>query len=310
MTATPNPHIFDRALLRRRRCRFAGRARDHDFLMVRVADDFVERLSVVKRTFSRIAIVGAHPGIVAEKLARLYPDAMIIECDSGPSLLAGRAHASVVCDEEALPFADQSLDLIVSPLALQHVNDVPGVLAQMRRSLKPDGLLLASLLGGETLKELRASWLEAEADVTGGASPRVAPFADVRALGALLQRAGFALPVVDSDTVIARYASPLAVIRDVRGMGASNVLNDRRRVPVTKGLLMRALDIYGERTQGSDGRVPATFEIVTLTGWCPHESQQTPLRPGSAAMRLADALGVPELGSSSNAPGTKGTSGM
>ena len=197
-------------------------------------------------------------------------------------------------DDEHLPFGEASLDLAVSGLSLQLVNDVPGALVQLRRALKPDGLLLAALLGGETLKELREAWLIAEEEISGGASPRVAPFGDVRELGALLQRAGFALPVADSDVVRVTYASPLALMHELRAMAASNMLVERRRVPVTRRLLMRAAEVYAERFALPDGRIPATFEIITLTAWVPHESQQKPLAPGSAKLRLADALGVRE----------------
>ena len=198
-------------------------------------------------------------------------------------------------DEEVLPFRDASLDLIVSGLALQHVNDLPGVLAQARRALKPDGLLLAALLGGSTLNELRSAFLAAEEEIEGGASPRVAPFADVRDLGALLQRAQLALPVVDADTVTVTYADPLALMRELRAMGATNVLRARRRAPLRRATLLRAIEIYQERFGLADGRIPATFEILTLTAWAPHASQQRPLQPGSAKARLADALKVPEL---------------
>ncbi len=208
----------------------------------------------------------------------------------------GKTRTYIIADEEALPFAPESLDLAVSGLALHHVNDLPGCLVQIRRALKPDGLLLAALLGGETLKELREAWLIAEDEVSGGASPRVAPFADVRDLGGLLQRAGFALPVADTDVVRVTYASPLDLMREIKAMGASNVLTARRRVPVTRTLLFRAAEIYAERFALADGRIPATFEIITLTAWVPHESQQKPLQPGSAKARLADALGVKEQG--------------
>jgi SAM-dependent methyltransferase len=195
---------------------------------------------------------------------------------------------------DALPLAPASLDLVVSGLSLHLIDDLPGALIQIRQALRPDGLLLAALLGGRTLAELREAWLLAEDEMAGGASPRVAPFADVRDLGGLLQRAGFALPVVDSDTVPVTYANPLALMQDLKGMGASNMLSDRRRVPVARGLVMRAAEIYVERNGLADGRVPATFEILTLTAWAPHESQPQPLKPGSAKSRLADALGVPE----------------
>lgn len=285
------PYIFDRRLLTQRRARAAAHAQGHDFLLRRVADDFAERLAVVRREFPSVANVGAHHGIVSDAIAVLPTIGSITDADMA-SLPAGPAGRNrVVADEEALPFADGKLDLIVSGLSLQFVNDLPGALAQMRRALKPDGLLLAALAGGDTLKELREAWLVAEDEVAGGASPRVAPFADVRSLGGLLQRAGFALPVVDSDTVTASYATPLDLMRDLKAMGASNVLTARRRVPVTRTLLLRAAEVYTERFSLPNGRVPATFEIITLTAWAPDDSQPKPLKPGSATMRLADALG-------------------
>ena len=202
---------------------------------------------------------------------------------------------SVVSDEEALPFADASLDLVVSALALQFVNDLPGTLIQIRRALKPDGLFMAALIGGDSLAELRAAFADAESEVEGGLSPRVAPFADVRELGALLQRAGFALPVVDSERLTVRYDSALALMRDLRRMGATNVMHERRRRPFKRATLQRMAEIYAERYTDPDGRLRASFEIIWLSGWAPHESQQKPLKPGSAAQRLADALGTREI---------------
>ena len=290
---TQPPRVFDRALLARRRERAAAGAGAHDFLLRRVADDLAERLTFIKRTFPLAANIGAHHGLLSQRIRGVAGIERIVDVD--PSLrLLGHEGWRVVADEEALPFADASLDLAVSGLSLQLVNDLPGTLVQIRRALKPDGLLLASLLGGATLKELREAWIAAEAELTGGASPRVAPFADVRDLGALSQRAGFALPVVDSETVTVNYASPLALMRELKAMGASNMLAARRRTPVTRRLLVRSVEIYAERFATTDGRVPATFEILTLTAWAPHESQPKPLRPGSAQARLADALGVEE----------------
>jgi SAM-dependent methyltransferase len=286
--------IFDRALLARRRDRVAGSAEHHDFLLERVADDIAERLALVRRTFPLAVSIGAHHGLVSRRLRAAGALACIIDQDHALRLIERCEGPRVVADEEALPFADASLDLVVSGLALHLVNDLPGALVQIRRALKPDGLLLAALLGGDTLTELRQAWLAAEAEVTGGASPRVAPFADVRDLGTLLQRAGFALPVVDAETVTVTYATPLALMRELKGMGASNMLAARHRRPVTRGLLARAAEIYAERFAGTDGRVPATFEILTLTAWAPDESQPKPLRPGSATARLADALGTAE----------------
>jgi SAM-dependent methyltransferase len=286
------PAIFDSALLRNRRNRRAGHAGAHDFLLARVADDFAERLSIVRRTFPLAANVGAYHGVVSRRLRQNDTIGAIVDVEACPALLAQCDGPRVLTDSEVLPFAPESLDLIVSGLAWQLVNDIPGVLAQARRALKPDGLLIAAFLGGETLKELREAWLVAEAEILGGASPRVAPFADVRDLGGLLQRAGFALPVADSDVFRVTYAEPLAMMRELQGMAASNMLVERRRVPVTRALLMRACEIYAERFALPDGRIPATFEIITLTAWVPHDSQQKPLKPGSAQMRLAQALGV------------------
>ena len=301
--------IFDRDLLRLRRQRVAADAARHDFLLQRVADDFAERLSIVRREFPVGANIGSHHGVLTERLLALPTIGSMIETDTvGPVpsspqgrvapliARAGKTRTRIIADEEALPFAPASLDLVVSGLVLHHVNDLPGALIQIRRALKPDGLFMAALLGGETLKELREAWLIAEDEVTGGASPRVAPFADVRDLGGLLQRAGFALPVADTDIVRVTYASAFDLMREIKAFGASNVLTARRRVPVTRKLLFRAAEIYAERFALADGRIPATFEIITLTAWVPHESQQKPLQPGSAKARLADALGVKEQG--------------
>jgi SAM-dependent methyltransferase len=287
-------HIFDRALLASRRDRIADGAQAHDFLLERVADDIAERLALVRRTFPLAANIGAHHGLVAQRIRGVAGVSRIVNVDLAPRLLDRCEGPRVVADEEALPFAAASLDLVVSGLSLHLVNDLPGALVQIRRALKPDGLLLAALLGGETLRELRQAWLAAEAEMAGGASPRVAPFADVRDLGTLLQRAGFALPVVDSEIVTATYASPLALMREVKAMGTSNMLAARHRRPVTRGLLLRAAEIYAEHFAAPDGRVPATFEILTLTAWAPDESQPKPLQPGSAQVRLADALGTAE----------------
>jgi SAM-dependent methyltransferase len=293
--SSPEPTlIFDRDVLLRRRERYAGGANQHDFLLARVSDDFAERLSLIKRSFPLAANVGAHHGLLSRRLAGAGGIEHIVNMEHSLRLLRQCRGWRVVADEEALPFAEASLDLVVSGLALHLVNDLPGALVQIRRALRPDGLLLAALLGGTTLTELRQSWLAAEAEVTGGASPRVAPFADVRDLGALLQRAGFALPVVDSEIVTVTYASPLALMQELRAMGASNMLISRRRGPVTRKLLMRAAEIYAVRFGIAGGRVPATFEILTLTAWAPDESQPKPLRPGSAKARLADAHGATE----------------
>jgi len=291
----PSDHdIFDRRLLIARRNRAAGDAARHDFLLARVADDLAERLGAINRAFPVALDLGAHHGLIGRRLAQLPGIAMVVAAEAASRLLAQCAPPRVQADEEALPFRDQSLDLVASGLALHLVNDLPGTLVQIRRALKPDGLLLAALLGGNTLTELRHSLLTAEEECEGGASPRVAPFAEVQDLGALLQRAKFALPVIDAETVSVTYPDALALMRELRAMGATNVLRGRRRTLLRRATLMRALAVYQERYGLANGRVPATFEIITLTAWAPHESQQQPLQPGSARMRLADALQTAE----------------
>ena len=283
--------IFDRRLLVMHRDRVAAGAADHDFLLARVADDLVERLGAVNRRFPRAASLGAYHGLVGRRLRQVPGIERVTDVEASLRLLAQCDGPRLQADEEALPFAEASLDLVVSGLALHLVNDLPGALIQVRRALKPDGLLLAALLGGATLTELRTAFLIAEEELEGGASPRVAPFADVRDLGGLLQRAQFALPVVDSDTVTVTYPHPLALMRDLRAMGASNPLVERSRRPLRRATLARAMEVYAERFGLPDGRVPATFEIITLTAWAPHPSQPKPLRPGSATTSLADVLG-------------------
>ncbi|HZN28045.1 MAG TPA: methyltransferase domain-containing protein [Xanthobacteraceae bacterium] len=288
------PLLFDRRLLRARRLR-AQALGPSTFLIDRVADELGDRLAGVLRSFERAVDLGTPTDAVRRALAASGKVGGIVAADA----LAGQVPFSlsgspVAADEEALPFRDGSLDLVVSALALGFVNDLPGTLIQIRRALRPDGLLLASLAGGDTLTELRQAFAAAEAEIEDGISPRVAPFADVRELGALLQRAGFALPVADVERLTVRYASPLALMHDLRRMGAANALVERRRRPLRRALLERMVEIYGERFSDPDGRIRATFEIVWLSGWAPHASQQKPLAPGSARQRLADALGVKE----------------
>ncbi len=286
--------IFDRGLLTRRRNRIAATAASHDFLLQRAADDMAERLSLVQRRFATVLVLGAHHGVVSRMARTLAGCESVVSLDSARQLLAICEEPRVEASEEALPFAPETFDLVLSAHALETVNDVPGLLAQTRRILRPDGLLLATFAGGATLTELRQSWLLAESELTGGASPRVAPFAEVREAGAVLQRVGFALPVADSDTLTVTYATPLALMAELKAMGMSNMLAERSRTPVTRRLLLRAAEVYVERFGLANGRVPATFEIITLTGWAPHESQQKPLPPGSAQVRLADALAIKE----------------
>ena len=255
------------------------------------------RLETILRRFPVAVDLGARNShffkALSDSDARANVD-WVIETDLSARMLEGRGTPRVVVDEERLPFGDASLDLVVSTLALHWTNDLVGALIQIRRALRPDGLFLGAIFGGATLTELRQCLLAAEAELSDGASMRVSPFADAIDAAGLLQRAGFALPVADVDRVKVRYASPLALLQDLRRMGETSVLLDRARKPLTRRVLFRAMELYGERFAEPDGRVPATFEIVSITGWAPHESQQKPLRPGSAKMRLADALGVKE----------------
>jgi SAM-dependent methyltransferase len=293
--------IFDRRLLRsrQRRARTLG---PETFLIDKVAAELGERLAIVLRHFDRAVDLGTPTGSVRRVLAQSDKIGVIIAAESDAAELDTTA-PRVAADEEALPFADASLDLVVSALALQFVNDLPGTLIQIRRALKPDGLLLAALVGGESLTELRESFAAAESEIEGGISPRVAPFAELRELGALLQRAGFALPVVDSDRLTVRYESVFSLMRDLRCMGATNVLTERRRMPLRRATLQRMGEIYAERFADSDGRLRATFEIIWLSGWAPHDSQQKPLKPGSAGRRLADALGTRKISTGEKAGG-------
>ena len=295
------PRLFDRVLHRRRLDRAAtgyGRA---DFLKRRAAGDIAERLEAIRRDFPLAADLGARDGAVAAALAA--SDArtkvgLLIETDLSAAMLRARAGpqngARIVADEERLPFADASLDLITSALALHWTNDFVGALVQIRRALKPDGLFLGAILGGATLTELRQALTAAELEILGGAGSRVSPFADAYDGAGLLQRAGFALPVADVDTVTVRYAHPLALMGDLRAMGETQVLADGAGRPLTRRLIARTCEIYAERFAGPDGRIAATFEIITLTGWAPHPDQQRPLKPGSAKARMADALGAKE----------------
>jgi SAM-dependent methyltransferase len=294
------PLIFDRMLLRAHRRR-GLRLGPETFLLDQVADELAHRLRLVLRKFGVAVDLGTPAAAVRTAVMRdgaigamiaVDPVIAAIPASGGDTAVSLR----VAADEEALPFGDGTLDLVVSGLSLQAVNDLPGVLVQIRRALKPDGLFLAALLGGDTLTELRQSFAVAESELDGGVSPRVAPFADVREMGALLQRAGFALPVADVDRITVRYASPLRLLRDLRCMGATNPLVERRRVPLRRATLLRAMEVYAERFADPDGKVRASFDVVWLSGWSPHESQQQPLRPGSARQRLADALGTTEIG--------------
>jgi SAM-dependent methyltransferase len=277
MAENPNhaPMLFDRALLlaRQRRARKLGAA---EFLLDRVAEDIDERLHAVTRDFSDAADLWTPGDLLRGPARQRFKTLTELRLEDSP--------------DEALPFQPGSLDLVVSALAFQFVNDLPGVLAQVRRALRPDGLLLAAMFGGDTLTELRQCFAAAEAECEGGVSPRVAPFADLRDVGGLLQRAGFALPVTDVDRVVVRYDSAFALMQDLRRMGATNILIERRRTPTRRATLLRMAQIYAERFADPDGRIRATYDVIWLSGWAPHESQPKPLRPGSAKASLEEAV--------------------
>jgi SAM-dependent methyltransferase len=294
---TTAPLLFDRALLRARLDRAAPGFDAAGFLKARAAEDAVMRLEAILREFPVAVDLGSRNGAFSKALEGSDARAkigLLIETDLSEGMLAGRGGVRLAVDEERLPFGDASIDLTVSTLALHWTNDLVGALIQIRRALRPDGLFVGALFGGATLTELRQALLAAEDEVTGGAFPRVSPFADTVDAAGLLQRAGFALPVADKDRVKVRYAHPIALLKDLRAMGETSVLIDRSRKPLGRKVLLRAMEIYQQRFAEPDGRVPATFEIITVTGWAPHESQQKPLRPGSAKMRLADALNTVE----------------
>lgn len=274
--------IFDRTLLSERKRR-AGSGAAESFLLERATEELFERLATITRNFERTALIetGNEEALTAKLVA------------SGKT---GAVDRFAIEDEiERIAAEPARYDLAISLLSFQWLNDLPGVLAQIKRILKPDGLLLAAMIGGDTLTELRDALASAESEVEGGISPRVSPFVEVRVLGGLLQRAGLALPVTDVDRFTVRYANALELMRDLRRMGAANALRERSRKPFRRATLLRAAEIYRERYADADGRVRATFEILWLSGWAPHESQQQPLRPGSAKARLADALRAIEI---------------
>lgn len=284
--------VFDTAQIERNRLRALKngdpRAR---FLMAMAAEEFADRLSIIERHFARAAELFGGTGEVARNVLQSGKIGALKRIETHASMLLDDIDA-VVSAYESVPLAPQSLNLILSPLSLHLINDLPGNLIQMRRALLPDGLFLAAIPGSGTLQELRDVLLAAEVETSGGASPRIAPLADVRDIGALLQRAGFALPVTDVESYTVRYDSIFPLMQDLRAMGMSNPLMDRSRKPMSRTTLLRAAELYQQRYSDPDGRIRATFNIIYASGWAPHENQQKPLKPGSAKMRLADALKI------------------
>ncbi len=287
------PHIlFDRKLLRERQRR-AEKSGAEKFLLERACEELSERLSAINRKFSRATLIETPDAtVLKQKLlaAGQIENIDLLHIDDRSEMIGGTQ--------------DPHYDLAISLLSMQWLNDLPGVLAQIKRLLKPDGLFIAAMIGGDSLAELRDALASAESEIEGGISPRVSPFVEVRVLGGLLQRAGLALPVTDVERLTVRYANALELMRDLRRMGAANALHERSRKPMKRATLFRAAEIYRQRSGDADGRVRATFEMLWLSGWAPHESQQQPLKPGSAKARLADALRAFEIPAGEKA-GTK-----
>ena len=290
------PILFDTASLRHHRDRAADSYADFSFLKEEAAIRVIDRLELVRRDFDLCLDFGCHDGVLSRHLADLEKTGTIIHADLSPKFATNAlAHgAAIACDIDRVPFRPNSFDAVFSCLTMHWVDDLPGVMAQMRAVLKPDGLLLLSMLGGNSLTELRSALAAAESEIDGGLSPRCAPMADIRDIGGLLGRAGLALPVADSDRLTITYPNMFRLMADLRGMGEQNALMDRLRRPTSRALFMRAAEIYQAEYGHDDGTIPASFEIITLTGWAPHESQQKPLRPGSATHRLADMLNSEE----------------
>lgn len=287
--------VFDVDLIERNRLR-AWRSRDDKalFLLDIAANELAERIAIIERHFDHAVELHGATGITAQRLLETGKVGTIRRVEIDASFADGDK-SLLVAPIEHLPLEPQSENLVVSPLSLHLTNDTPGTLIQIRRALKPDGLFMAAIPGAGTLQELRDVLLATEAELSGGASPRVIPFADVRDVGALLQRAGFALPVTDTETYTVRYDSIIPLMRDLRAMGMSNPMTGRSRKPLNRSFFMRAAQLYAERYSDPDGRIRATFSIIFVSGWAPHESQQKPLRPGSAKTRLADALKTTEI---------------
>lgn len=287
-TQPDNPsYIFDRKALRRNRDRAVAHFADYDFLIREVAARLHDKYCDINRDFQSILDLGCRDG----GLGKLLVDKQVI----GQDLSDKFSGINLQADEEFLPFKPKSLDLVLSNLSLHTVNDLPGCLAQIMTCLKPDGLFLCALFGGETLSELRHCLMEAEMNIRGGASPRIAPFMGLQDGGALLQRAGFALPVAELDRITVTYENAFKLMADLKGMGESNILTKRFRGLTGPRLMMECARIYSEKFTDDRGRITATFDIIYLMGWSPHKSQQQPLKPGQGKVSLTEVFGGREL---------------
>lgn len=281
--------MFDRRQVRRQRQRAAEAGTFVDFVKNLMVEDIADRLFLINRPFRRILDLGSHDGRLGRLLAQRFPDSTVVYADPAEGWLKGTT-TGVACDADFLPFADESFDLVVSAGLLHWTNDLPGALIQINRALKPDGLFMAAFPGGDTLYELRRCLFEAEEELRGGVAPRVAPMVDMRDAGGLLQRAGFAMPVSDSDHFTVAYSNPLTLLSELRAMGETNAQAGRSRTFLRRDVLMRAAALYAERFARDDGKVLATVELISLSGWAPGPGQPKPLRPGTARVSLADAL--------------------
>ena len=304
-TMTDQMLVFDRRQIRRNRDRAAPGFADHDFLKREISERVADRMGDIQRQFPHLLDLGCHNGVLRNSLTPRHGVKWIVGLDPS-DVFARQAFQNgpaLVAEEDLLPFAPASFDAVISIVSLHWVNDLPGALLRARQCLKPDGLFLGAMLGGDTLHELRAVLTEAESDILGGASPRVSPFVQLEDAAGLMQRAGFALPVVDSDLLTVTYENAFLLMQELRGMGEGNAVIARRKHMTPKSVFLRAAEIYQQRHGTADARITASFQVLYLTGWAPHSSQQKPLRPGSAAHRLADALGAPERPAGDVVPG-------
>jgi SAM-dependent methyltransferase len=296
MNADLPPLLFDRKLLQMRRNRSASNIHKYDFMVQRAFDDICDRVESVTRNFESALIIGGGPSVQDMVKNRLLSKKLDwwVQGDISTKIASALQTRAMVLDEERLPLAENCVDLVLAPLGLHWTNDLPGTLVQINTALKPDGFFATAMFGGSSLTELRQSLMAAETEIRSGASARISPYAGTFDLAALLQRAGFAMPVADIDRVTVRYDNAFALMKDLRGMGETSVLADRPRTPATKRLFLRMAEIYAERFSDPDGRIRATFEIIHAAGWAVHPDQPQPKRPGSATARLADALGATE----------------
>lgn len=280
--------VFNRDLIKTRREKCAQRFQSHDFLVREISNHLIDNLQDIKRSFNHVL----NMNLLADQNSAKFKDSIIINQDLSHNMLRQRSGLRIQADEEFLPFKNNSLDLILSCLTLHWVNDLPGSLKQMFNGLKADGLFLGAMFGGETLTELRSSMMKAELNTRGGMSPHISPFVDVRDAGSLLQRAGFALPVVNTERITVTYSDAFALMKELKSMGENNALINRYKGLSSKKMMIETAQIYHDLYADNKGRIPATFDILYLQGWSPHESQQKPLKPGSAKMSIKDALGA------------------